>query len=463
MADGGEVFGYFIALIVLICAIPTIALAIGWNRRRGSSIDDLIEIKLEKSAKRFITSRRDHIVASFLEESRYSFKAKVSGLTNQVLEKQTTPPPAVDSEVATKAYFRHGLEQAHTYWGIEDFVFPNGRIGCFNAPVGLGEDYLFYIFNNVNPLAFVFSSPEHPEKPLARFVVYCTAQAFVLLLYCLLPSFMQIIVGYIVAPIILIVEYWLQYMLLCPCLQGDDLETEVTLSDQSSDTIISDKAKTHAKKGGIIFLRTIGAFMALPVLLGLIFMLVVIAITLVRSGRDHNRLALFLWDGILFPFILNLLKSSANYWWFCVPTHINICAINIFAINSWGETKMWEEDMLELRDRTRDERLDVLSQRRKARYSSADFLHMSCHCLQFSGLDTDTHYDFNVCAPSCYCGRCCDACHDYYWEEANEFSIKDSRRRKSSAANSKKSPMMHSPLLTEESHCSELRNYDDNL
>jgi hypothetical protein len=424
MADGGTVFGYFVALLVLICGVPIVAICIRFARRKFYDKNDLIEVKLAASAKQFITEGREHIVLDYAETSRNSLSSKaMRQLSNQKLD-DNKPVSQL-----TEAYYQHALQNSNVYWGITDMLFPNGKVGWFQFPPGMAEDFVFYIFNVVNPLAFVFADENHPESIAARFVVFCTAQSFTLMLYVIYPAgIVKTIIEFLLAPIIVAVEYFLTITLLCPCLrQQDDIEddeAETTGNNQERPkSVVSDDVK---RKGGIYLLRSLGALIAFPLIFIMVFMLVVIAIAFANTPSESIILAQFLWDGILFTFLLKMLKASINYWSFLTPLHVNICCLpSLFAVNSWSEVRLWERDVLQMSGLSKEERLDALAQHHQVRVSQADFLHCSCHGLKYAGVKTDTHHTLDVCAPACYCSRCCDAIVGVYWEEGNMFAVEE--------------------------------------
>jgi hypothetical protein len=427
MASAGDAAGYFFALLTVIGALPLIFLISRYYRLHfASGKEKRIDVQLENSAIKYMVEYRQALIQQNLENQRNSFrhqskqflKENVKLSSSLLLDQQS----AADSD-----HFEDLLRQQHTFWGIEDLFLKEGKLNygetlLFQFPKGIFEDFLYYVFNNVNPLTFLFASEKHPQPMLSRFVSYTTAQTFVLLLYLLIPDpTMRSILEYLFSPLTLLIEHWLNLMLVCPCLpevpketdqQRNELEEEdsAPTATKRSNNKIAHKAIYHT-------IRAFGWFLAFPILLLLIFILIAIAMLLANHSIEHHLLGMFVVDGILIPFLLKLAFVSVDYLWFIHPTHLVVCCFQILSINNWTESQTKEYLLHQSSMATEEELNEEEKARKKASYSEIDLFHCACQCLQCTGYHQDGHYSLLICYPSCYISRCCDAISAWYWEE----------------------------------------------
>ena len=232
MADeGGEGFGYFLALLLLICGIPTMLLLVGvLRKKRGNRF----ESKLGESALQSTVDRRRAFVLRQVEEMNNSLKNRTSKLLKAVsLSEAVGGEDAEDNyEQHSLRVFQAGLLQGRSYWGISDILVKDGVLisrgdVSFSLPPGLLEDFLFTAFNKINPLPLCFGDDRHPESMLIRFTVYCTAQTFTLTLFLLYYNTFTT-TSYLLSPLVVLCEHWLRLTLFCPCLsKGGDIQDEI--------------------------------------------------------------------------------------------------------------------------------------------------------------------------------------------------------------------------------------------
>jgi hypothetical protein len=428
MAHDGDAAGYFFALLTVIGALPSIFLIFRYYRLSYATAEKekRIDIQFEKSAMNYMIEYRQDLLQKNLESQRNSFRHQSKqflkdnvklGITASLLS--ADQPSAADSD-----HFQHLLRQQQTFWGIEDLILKEGELKygetvLFQFPKGIFEDFLFYIFNKVNPLPFLFASEKHPQPMLSRFVSYTTAQTFVLLLYFMIrDSTMRTILGYLFSPLTLFVEYWLNLMLVCPCLPEETNQQSNQEDDPNPDENKGQsKSSRHAHKAIYHTIRAFGWFLAFPFLFFLIIILVAIALLLADHSVEHHLLGMFVADGIIYPFLLNIALASVNYFWFIHPTHLVVCGFRILTINSWTESQTNEYLLHHSSILTDEELNEEENARKKASYSEIDLCHCTCHCLQCTGYHRDSHYSLNICQPSCYISRCCDGLSAWYWEE----------------------------------------------
>jgi hypothetical protein len=335
-------------------------------------------------------------------------------------------------------------------------------------PKGIFEDFLYYIFNNVDPLTFLFASEKHPQPMVSRFVTYTTAQTFALLIFLIFEDdTTQQIVDYLFTPFILVIQYWLHLMLVCPCLpevpkethqehpQEADNNGELVRSESGPDSVTmqhkgdmpstseqewiewtaeggrrqgngkpgqaqQSKVAVTANKAICHTIRAVGWFSALPIFFVLIILLVAVATQLAdRSIKDH-LIGKFIVEGILSPFAVQLLLASVNYFWFIHPTHLVVCGIKVLTINSWTESQT-NEYLLHRNSILTDEELNLQEKARlQAISKEIDLCHCSCQCVQCN--HRDGHYTLKICNPSCYITRCCDGISAWYREEVEEMN-----------------------------------------
>jgi hypothetical protein len=432
----GDIAGYFFALLTVIGLFPLLLLCYRSYRHHFQKKGRL-EQQLEISAHKYMMKNRQQLIQLNLETQRASLKHQSkqflkqnasSKLTNSLLEE-------TDSD---HDHFEFLLRQKHTFWGIEDLMIKEGKLKSgecliFQFPPGLCEDFTFYIFNNLNPLTFLFASEKNPQPMISRFVSYTTAQTFILLLYLIIEdSTMRMILDYLFSPLTLLVEYWLNLMLVCPCLpevpkdqdqqaEAEAEEGEVEAEEggaQSSEKTQKRNNSSHlAHKTIYHTLRVLGWFLAFPILAILITLLVLLATLLAQHAIESHLLGKFILDGILIPFLLKLVLSLFHYFWFLHPIHFVLCNFTVMTINSWTESQSNEYLLHQSSILSEQQIREEYEIRKKASYSEIDLCHCSCHCIQWTGYSRDTHYTVNICQPSCYWMRCCDAISAWYWEE----------------------------------------------
>lgn len=419
MAKDGSIAGYFFALLTVIGAIPLLFLCIRYYRQK--KIKDRIENQLENHAIDYMIECRQHVIEQNLEEQKKSIKYQSQRLLSNISTSSLLTGFNQD-------HFEYLLRQQHTFWGINDFILKEGKVKfgdmqLLQLPSGLYEDFLYYVINNINPIAFLFSSEKHPQPMLSRFVSYTTAQTFILLIYLLIPSgTIRLILNYLFSPLILLVEHWLNLMLVCPCLPEIPTESNPRPGDEDgTNTTTEDSKAPHlAQKAAYHTIRMIGWFLAFPILFSLIVILISISILLSNETIEPNLLGMFVLDGIIIPFLIKLAIALVNYLWFLHPTHVRVCGITALRINSWTETQTQEYLMYQSSQWAEDKRNSDLESRKKANYSEVDIFHCACYCIQWRGHPLDSHYDLDVCQPSCFITRCCDGISAWYWEEDQE-------------------------------------------
>jgi hypothetical protein len=430
----GDVVGYFFALLTVIGAFPFILLCTRVYRHRTQPKGRL-EQQLEISAHKYMVENRQQLMKlnlenqtnSFKHQSKQFLKENVSKLSNSLISENET-----DHD-----HFEFLLRQQHTFWGIEDIILKEGKLKYDNQllliqfPKGLIEDFIFYIFNNLNPLTFLFASEKNPQPMISRFVSYTTAQTFILLLYLMIQDpTLRMILNYLFSPLTLLIEYWLNLMLLCPCLpevpteeggegegEGGEVEEEMEVTpnvfEGPKDTHLAHKTIYHT-------LRFLGWLLAFPILILLIITLVVIATLLAQHTIESHLLGNFILDGIIIPFLLKIILSLLHYLWFLPPTHLVLCCSTVLTINTWIESQTNEYLLHHTSSNlliSQEEILEEYDKRKKASYSEIDLCHCSCYCFQWTGYSRDSHYTVNICHPSCYWTRCCDVIFAWYWEE----------------------------------------------
>ncbi|KAJ1417796.1 hypothetical protein B484DRAFT_453854 [Ochromonadaceae sp. CCMP2298] len=287
-----------------------------------------------------------------------------------------------------------GIREQHVFWGMRDYLLPGGvlavSVPCLtyppstssatgdgyteggwcvgwrkvlvNMPPGLFEDALFRLCNSIEPVSFVLSDLQHPLPTPARVLIYTAAQ--VSLTYPVSPAFptppvcpatlppcalvspspspspspltptlpqvvalflyvfcddfpgADIVVGIAFSPVVLLVQNWLYYMLHCPCLTNKH-----------------GRPNMLGRKGTVLA-RAMGRILALPVTVGLLFMLVHIAHR-IANGKDGDILGLYIANGIVVTFLLLLLLDSMSFWWFAPKLKVQVCGYVLLEVNKW--------------------------------------------------------------------------------------------------------------------------------
>jgi hypothetical protein len=439
MARDGEAAGYFFALLTVIAALPGIFLISRFYLLHyATEKEKRIEIRLEKSAIKYMMEYRQALIQQNLEIQRNSLKQQSKQFLKDNVKLEITSSLMADQQaIADSEHFVHLLRQQHTFWGIEDLILKEGKLKygetlLIQFPKGIFEDFLYYVINNVNPITFLFASEKHPQSMISRFVSYTTAQTFVLLIYLSVRNgTARTIIGYLFSPLTLLIEHWLNLMLVCPCLpevpkeetyqQQYPQEVNPLPIDNNGGQVQQSKVPLIAHKAIYHTIRAFGWLLAFPILFVLIFILVDLAVLLANHTIEHHLLGMFVVDGILIPFLLKLLLVSVNYFWFIHPTHLVVCCIKVLTINSWTESQT-SEYILHQSSISTDEELNKEEKaRKKASYSEIDLCHCNCQCIQCTGYHRDGHYSLNICHPSCYITRCCDGISAWYWEEEEDM------------------------------------------
>ena len=177
----------------------------------------------------------------------------------------------------------------------------------------------------------------------------------------------------------------------------------------------------------------IGGVLSLPLLLVMIMLLIVLSFGL-ANGNIHGRLlGRFVFDGILLPFFIKVFLVSFSFCYKLHPHHVNICGVNVFKINHWTELQFIEEDISHHHDLTAEEIEERRHAHWKKSYGEASIFHMNCYYLRYIGLPTDPNYRIDVCHPSCYCARCCNAISEMYWsvpDHASQYPLRKLQHKK---------------------------------
>lgn len=423
MATAGRVVGFFFALLVLVSVLPLIFLLIRyWRRHYSSDPNAIFEAKLSRSA----------LEAKEIMETTRKLK-KSGGMGQSSALSDDTPANEAQewsendfgeksTDDLTLKSFKAALQDQHAYFGIKDLFFPAGHIPFLSRifgrqvclPPGLLEDFTFYVCNNVNPLPFLFGDKENPTTLLTRYVVYCNSQVFTLVIYLIIDKDYRFMVEILMSPIVLLCEVWLTRMVSCPCLQRS-----FAPGGGSKET-----CEVWSKR----LLRVVGGLLSLPLLLVMMTLLIILAIGLANETIQGGLLGRFVFDGIVLPFLIKLLLASASFLYPLHPHQVNMCGVNVFKINNWTEMQFVNEDLLAHHHLSEDLIKDKKEEHWKKSFGEASIFHMNCYCLRYIGLPADPSYRVDVCHPSCYCARCCNAISELYWEVPDEES-KYSRRK----------------------------------
>lgn len=415
MANAGVVVGYIFALLTLVSALPLMLILVRiWRRQYSSKKDDLFELKLSRSAKNAMEKRRFGVLEKRRSNSTQQFLSdvqegvsKMRGNSATALDKSVL----VDDLVIDADFSLHiALRDQHAYFGIKDLFLAGGVVSMLGTsvtlPLGLVEDFLFYACNNLNPLPFAFSDDLNPSSLLSRYVVYCNSQIFALTVYLVINEDARIVVNIFLSPLVLLCEFWLSRLIACPCLQRSPGNTDKKEKDQV------ETYEVWAKR----VLRVAGGVLSLPLLLLMIFLIVILAIGLANDTIKGELLGRFVLDGIILPF---LMKLGVVFFSFCYPLHphhVNVCGVNVFKVNHWTELQYHEEDMSSQGNLSAEEIKKQKVAHWQKSFGEASIFHMNCYCLRYIGLATDPHYRLDVCHPSCYFSRCCNAIGECCYE-----------------------------------------------
>lgn len=118
------------------------------------------------------------------------------------------------------------LSSPHYYFGIDDFMFPNGEVsilGLFTLRLspGMAEDFVYYVFNN-DPLISCFAADRsNLNSTLIRKFLWLYDHSFAFLLFCIFDAVpggtaLQIFLGLFMS----FLSYLNRLMFTCPCLVG---------------------------------------------------------------------------------------------------------------------------------------------------------------------------------------------------------------------------------------------------
>jgi hypothetical protein len=413
--DGGTGFGFFLALVVLITGLPTILWISGMYRRKNYPYR--FEARLGEAALKCTTERRRAYVLQQVQEMDSSIRSRSVRLIRKLNSDSDASISEDDKfEERILRVFKADILDGCPYWGIGDILLPEGRvvsrgdISIITKP-SLMEDFVFTACNTVNPLPLMLGDSNNPESNFSRFVVYCTAQAFALILFLVYHE-TYTAMSYLWSPIVVLCEHWLRLTLFCPCLSDDPLQSA------EGDTADS---KHKAKRWSVLAmrhsLRIVGGLLALPMMLIFLFLLIAIAIILTRHQVNPVYLASFLWDGILFPFLIKLILLSMKYCTFVHPTFVKVCGFTILEINRWTQSALSDTRLNYLSELPEEERFLEEDKEKKRLHNSVDLCHSTCYCIRCSEL-TDQHHNTVDCLhPSFYvrdANICCVMCSRYF-------------------------------------------------
>lgn len=409
-SDGGIGFGYFLALLVLIAGIPAALLLAGVYRKRYTT---RFETHLGDTALQSAREMRRAFVLHHAKEMNSSLKSQASRLLR--MEGDTSEG---DFEEQSLRVFQDGMLQGRVYWGISDLILTNGSImkrsECsFSLKPGIFEDFLFTAFNQTNPLPLMFGDDRNPESMFSRFVIYCTAQAFALILYLFFYDLYSVI-SILISPLIVLCEHWLRLMLFCPCLTKSDIFLE-DAEDEYEDT--NQKLRRVSLKATKASLRCAGALLSLPLFLTMLIVLIIIAVMLTSKDIKSVHLAEFLWAGIVSPFLIKLLLLACRFMTFTYPTNFSICGFTFLEINLWTQSKKNDVRLDNLSRMSADTRLlEELMEKEKLN-SQVDMCYATVFCWKCSELKHRHFNRFDCLQPSVYVrdrSVLCTLCNQYY-------------------------------------------------
>lgn len=447
MADeNGEVVGFFIALLVLVAAIPSILVVIGWLRWKYSY--DTFDKFLAREAKHSVEEGRADIFNFINQEREENSSFSSSKLSRSAKElaglvKSSSATYIDDSELYPiikekknpVEHYQRALREGYAHYGIKDFYAKKGILTCtcFGAcketpftktlPIGLFEDFLFYICNNVDPLPLAFGDKLHPEGTFAKYVSFTLSKAFALFIYFYTGGATSVTI--LLTPVVLIFDIAFRYLLVCPCLQDKDSEDEtkdLTEEESQRRPTTCCCSTTKDKKWLVlqICLRTIGVFLAFPFLLAMITLLVLTSIVLTKvDSTTKLALAKFIWFGIIFPFLLKLAFSAFLFAYFIYPFHVNICGFNVLNTNRWIEDQIEDKRVKKSLLLSKEERLQRQEVRRDKMYGIGDLYVFNCRCFAFRGLPDDSHNTLEICRPYCLCKPGIDRMKSLFFEETS--------------------------------------------
>jgi hypothetical protein len=412
-----------------------------WRRKYSSKPNDYyFELKLAKSAKEAMETRKFGAEKKKTTNSARDVIMNVTKRSVSMLRDEETTTDEKSSSLDIESAdgssdsfdlalfsFHRALKDQHAYFGIKDVFIKGGIVRLFDKPIlslppGLFEDFVFYACNNINPLPFLFGDEEHPTSLLSRYVVYCNSQVFTLTIYLLVPKSSRMFVNFCLSPIVLFFEFWLNRLVACPCLQsGHNYDGGADVQQQK-------KGQETCEIWGKRMLRVVGGLLSLPLLLVMVTFLILLAYGLANNTIHGRLLGRFVFDGIILPFFIKVLMTSISFCYKLHPHHVNMCGVNVFKINHWTELQFIEEDI------SQHELLSVEEVKDKRRahwiksHGEASIFHMNCYCLRYIGLPIDPNYRIDVCHPSCYCARCCNAISELYWKvpsDASQYPIRN--------------------------------------
>lgn len=433
MADGGIIFGYFLALLVLTMGPALILIVMGWFRWRKSEDCSSFDSTLAKEARDAIGEHRADIMRHLTEDEERrsfsnSFKDATETISSSLRLGLINSTEKDDSglmegkllveygETEKLEYYRKALNDNHAYFGVDDIILKDGLIStamcCPSCckddpwtmllPAGLFEDFIFYICNTVNPLPFIFGDKLNPVSTFARFVSYSLSQAFAIMIFLYLRD-IRMTAAILLTPLILFLDTLFYYLLVCPCLQDEKEE-------ESSST---------TRTTGKVCLRALGGLLTFPFLLGIFIIFVVTALWLSRNGSKNTSLAMYLWNGICFPFLLKLFWACLYFCYFAFPLHVNCCGCNILRMNRWVEDQLDDSSTRESLAMDLAERNGLQALRRRRIAGEAEICLFNCRCCTLRGLDDDSHNTLEICRPYWYCHRGYEQLMSLYFEESS--------------------------------------------
>jgi hypothetical protein len=230
--------------------------------------------------------------------------------------------------------FFNSLLQDNCFYGCRDIFYKDGlylNMCClfkYRFPPGLFEDFLYYIFNNHTLLSMFLCARGNPFKRNSRRIAFFGQNAFaffsVVFLETLItdPTILLILNFLIIAPISVIINQVFYYALVCPCL-------------------VSCKSDTGTNRC-IGFFSLIGKFIAMPLLLAMVTLLLVVAFRYFTSSQDiaEDNITKYAYSVHVVASVQDLLYCMRFFSTGRSFRELKICCYPVFSAGNWFKSKV---------------------------------------------------------------------------------------------------------------------------
>eukprot|EP01034_Spumella_vulgaris_P030538 gene30538-37776_t len=215
----GIFIAYFFGALLLCLTLDLSGCLDGVARKIGDTAHDTF-VKYHYNSQKFLSQKKNHGITSDFISSKYSEKREIK-----------TGPCSCHPDVNYTPEFFARLLEAKFYFGAKGVWFPDGlkifnplRCASYSFPIGMVEDYVFFLCNNHTVLSMFMCTRGHPfsrsSKRIAFFGQNCFAFFIAKLLKVLFANdqiAISLLSTFVVAPLSLLVNKFFYALLVCPC------------------------------------------------------------------------------------------------------------------------------------------------------------------------------------------------------------------------------------------------------